>query len=179
MSDVGQITLEEGYQSIMALQIARIKPNPVGKDRNRYGHTNAAHLAAEWLDFRNDGAASVDLNSVELYHRAYHQGQNPTWEKVLAFVGQLGPARMVRVHSGNGPESVLKDEDRQGADCHLFTGKNYVWNNREGDMPALYDRVTEVTLDTASYDPNPPEGEVLVRSGTKLVPTTTLSHSYR
>ncbi|MCZ2077705.1 MAG: hypothetical protein LC130_22200 [Bryobacterales bacterium] len=43
----------------------------------------------------------------------------------------------------------------------------------------FYWRPAEVTLDSASYDPNPPEGEVLVRSGNKLVPTRTVSYSYR
>ena len=59
------------------------------------------------------------------------------------------------------------------------TDKDYVWNNKEGDTPALFNPVTKVTLDSASYDPNPPQGEVLVRSGAKLVPATPLSYSYR
>jgi hypothetical protein len=33
----------------MPLQIVRIKPNPAGRDRNRYGQTPAAQLAAEWV----------------------------------------------------------------------------------------------------------------------------------
>jgi hypothetical protein len=57
------------------------------------------------------------------------------------------------------PDSVIRDEDRRGADFHLFSDKDYVWNNKEGDTPALYNPVTKVTLDSASYDPNPPEGK--------------------
>jgi hypothetical protein len=38
---------------------------------------------------------------------------------------------------------------------------------------------TKVTIDSASYDPNPPQGEVLVRSRAKLVPARTPSYSYR
>jgi hypothetical protein len=163
----------------MALQITRIKPNPTGKDRNRYGQASAAQLAAEWVDFQNNGTGGVDLSPVELWHLAYHQGQNPTWEKIMTFSGTLQPGKTVRVHSGSGPESVLRDEDRRGADHHLFTGNNYVWNNKEGDTPALFNRVSKVTIDSASYDPNPPEGEVLVRSGSKLVPARTPSYSYR
>ena len=99
----------------------------------------------------------------------------------MSFKGTLQPGKTVRVHSGSGPDSVIRDEDRRGADIHLFTDKDYVWNNKEGDTPALYNPVTKVTLDSASYDPNPPEGEVLVRSGGKLVPTKTSvpSYSYR
>ena len=39
--------------------------------------------------------------------------------------------------------------------------------------------VTKVTLDYAGYDPNLREGEVLVRSGAKLVPSKSPSYSYR
>jgi len=38
--------------------------------------------------------------------------------------------------------------------------------------------VTKVTLDSASYDPNPPEGEELVRSGDKLVAVRKPAYSY-
>lgn len=169
---------KDGHKS-MALQIVRIKPNPAGKDRNRYGQTSSDQLAAEWVDFQNNGTASVDLSPIELWHRAYHHGQAPTWEKVVSFSGALQPGKTVRVHSGSGPDSVLRDEDRRGADHHLFNSKNYVWNNEEGDTPALFNHVTKVTLDSASYDPNPPEGEVLVRSGAKLVPAIKPSYSYR
>src|ERR1035438_6003964 len=31
------------------------------------------------------------------------------------------------------------------------TDKDYVWNNKEGDTPALFNPVTKVTLDSASY----------------------------
>ena len=163
----------------MPLQIVRIKPNPAGKDRNRYGQTPAAQLAGEWVDFTNNGTAPFDLSNVELWHRAYHHGQSPTWDKVMSFTGNLQPGRTVRVHSGSGPDSVIRDEDRPGADFHLFSDKDYVWNNKEGDTPALYNPVTKVTLDSASYDPNPAEGEVLIRSGDKLVPAKVPSYSGR
>ena len=42
-----RFTLVEGHQSIMALQIRRIKPNQAGKDRNRSGLTVAAPVATE------------------------------------------------------------------------------------------------------------------------------------
>ena len=48
------------------------------------------------------------------------------------------------------PDSVIRDEDRRGADFHLFSDKDYVWNSKEGDTPALYNPVTKVTLDSAS-----------------------------
>lgn len=163
----------------MSLHINRIKPNPTGKDRNPSGQASAAQLAAEWVDFQNTGKTPVNLTTVELRHVAYRAGQSPAWEKVMSFSGSLQPGKTVRVHSGSGPESILREEDRYGADHHLFTGKNYVWNNREGDRPTLHNKVTQVTVDTASYDPNPPEGEVLIRVGNKLVPARVPSYSSR
>ena len=164
----------------MSLQIIRIKPNPAGKDRNRYSQTPASQLAGEWVDFKNIGSTAFDCAQLELWHRAYHHGQAPTWDKVMSFKGSLEPGKIVRVHSGSGPYAVIRDEDRNGADYHLFTERDYVWNNKEGDTPALYNPATKVTLDSASYDPYPPEGEVLVRSGDKLVPAkTSVSYSRR
>jgi hypothetical protein len=64
----------------------------------------------------------------------------------------------VRVHSGSGPDSVIREEDMRGADHHVFTRKDYVWNNKEGDTPALYNRTTQATIDSASYDPQPAAG---------------------
>jgi hypothetical protein len=147
------------------LYITRIKPNPAGKDR-RQGQTSA-QLAAEWVDFKNIGTSAV-----ELYHRAYPaSGGQPSWEKIIGFTGTLSPQQTVRVHSGSGPESALRDDDRRGAEHHVFTGGDYVWNNKQSDTPALYNRAIQKTLDSATYDANPPEGQVLARSGDKLVPS--------
>jgi hypothetical protein len=77
----------------MALQITRIKPDPAGKDRNRFGQTSGSQLAAEWVDFRNDGATAVNLAPIELWHRAYHHGQHPTWELATTFTGTLQPGK--------------------------------------------------------------------------------------
>jgi hypothetical protein len=155
------------------LLITRIKPNPAGKDRNRFGTATASQLAAEWVDFKNTGSAAVDLCGIELYHLAYAPGSTQgRWDKIIDFNGILQVGRTVRVHSGSGPESVIRPEDRAGADHHLFTGRNYVWNNREGDCPTLFDPMLNQNVDQASYDPYPPEGQVLVRSGSKLIPVT-------
>lgn len=154
-----------------SLLITRIKPNPAGKDRNQFGTTSASQLAAEWVDFKNTASTPVDLGDIELYHVAYAPGATRgRWEKVIDFRGALQPGRTVRVHSGSGPESVIRPEDRAGAEHHLFTHRNYVWNNREGDTPMLFDSTANQNIDQASYDPYPPEGQVLVRSGNKLVP---------
>lgn len=87
----------------------------------------------------------------------------------MGFQGNLGVGRTVRVHSGgNIPLYDMNAEDAQGADFHLFTGKNYIWNNDCGDTAGLWDG--SAWTDKAAYDPNPPEGVILRRVGDKLIP---------
>jgi hypothetical protein len=154
-----------------SLQITKIKPNPVGKDRSSTGVTPASQLAGEWVDFKNTGASAVKLDGVDLYHLAYAAGSaQGRWDKVTGFTGTLPAGQTVRVHSGSGPLSVIRPEDFAGADHHVFTNRDYVWNNKQGDSPTLFDSSRNQNIDQASYDPYPPEGQVLVRSGNKLVP---------
>ena len=155
------------------LRVVQLKPNPVGKDRNRLGVLSPAQLGAEWVDFKNTGIIAIDLQNVRLYHVAYAPGEpNGHWEEIMSFKGSLPPGKVVRVHSGqNRDTSVLRQEDLLGADYHLFTGRDsYVWNNQKGDIAALGDGSVLSLIDRAPYDPNPPEGVVLVRIGEKLVP---------
>ena len=154
------------------LLITRIKPNPAGKDRNPNGSTDASQLAAEWVEFKNTGSAPVNLGGVILYHVAYSLGfSQGRWDKIIGFTGILEAGRTVRVHSGSGPQSVIRMEDLLGADHHIFTNNNYVWNNQKGDRPRLLDSNLNQDVDQASYGPNPPEGQILYRSGDKLVPS--------
>jgi hypothetical protein len=153
----------------MELLITSIKPNPIGKDRSRVGAT-PSQLAAEWVDFRNDGNEPAPLHAVALYHRAY-SGGTASWDRVTGFRGNLPVGKIVRVHAGRVRDtSVIRQEDMVGADYHIFSGEDrYVWNHREGDTPLLYNERTKTTIDQASYDPWPPEGAVLVRQGAKFV----------
>ncbi len=162
----------EDIQPMKTLQITRIKPNPAGKDKTSSGMASANQLAAEWVDFKNTGTLPVNLSGVDLYHLAYATGSaEGKWDRIMGFTGTLPAGQMVRVHSGSGPESMIKPEDWAGAEHHGFTGRsNYVWNNRQGDKPTLFERVQEQSIDQATYDPYPPEGEILIRSGSKLVP---------
>lgn len=158
-----------------SITVYRIKPNPTGKDRNRHGSPlSPAQLGGEWVDIRNTGASASNTSGVGLYHLAYPaSGGKPEYRLVVNLPDcSLKPSEVLRVHSGQRRDlSVLYAEDRTGADWHSFTGEDaYVWNNREGDAPALYEHATKETIDSASYDPNPPEGVVLHRQGTKLVP---------
>lgn len=152
-----------------------LKPNPVGKDRSRYGSATPAQLGAEWVDVNNTGRSPVDLTGIDLYHLAYGQpGTKPEWQKVTSLPANwsLPAGNVLRVHSGQKRDlSVLRPEDLNGADFHSFTGRDsYAWNNAEGDTAGLWKAVSKTWLDSASYDPYPPEGVILVRSGNKLVP---------
>jgi hypothetical protein len=155
------------------LQTYRLKPNPAGKDKNTNGRASQTQLAGEWVDISNTGTVGVTLSDVQLYHVAFTNGKPTHWEKVTGFSGTLQPGKIVRVHSGSGPLSVVAAEDLRGADHHMFTNRDvYVWNNEEGDTSRLTEQVNgkEVDTDKASYAPNPPEGAVLVRSGDSLIP---------
>lgn len=152
-----------------SLRIVKAKPNPAGKDRHG-PHTPAAQLAAEWVDFINDGTEAFPLEPIVLYHVAYQPGcRDPKWDKLMPFKGTLSVGKTVRVHSGNElPLNQMHPEDASGADHHLFTGRNYVWNNTCGDTAGLYNG--QAFEDKATYDPYPPEASVLRRQGDKLVP---------
>lgn len=161
----------------------RIKPNPAGKDKARYGSPSAAQLGGEWVDVQNSGNSAVNTIGVGLWHLAYPaSGGKPEYRLVYTLPNcTLKPGEVLRVHAGQHRDlSVLNSEDRSGADWHSFTGADaYVWNNREGDAPALYEQVAKATIDSASYDPYPPEGSVLFRQGAKLVPASVTAGTYR
>ena len=153
-----------------SLRIIRAKPNPSGKDRSG-SYIQPAQLAAEWVDFENDGNENYPLEPITLYHLAFQYGcRDPKWDKVMTFTGTLQPGKIVRVHSGEKLSTgEMYPEDVVGADHHCFTGRlNYIWNNDCGDVAGLYDG--QVFEDKAGYDSNPPEGAVLRRVGDKLVP---------
>lgn len=156
----------------MSLTIIRIKPNPAGKDHPAHGSPSPSQLAGEWVDIRNDAAQDVPLGNISLWHLAYATGRAPEWEKVTGFSGTLPADKIMRVHAGEQRSlSVIRPEDLPGADYHIFSGSDaYVWNNKQGDSPLLYDAPSKQTIDKASYAPNPPEGVVLVRQGDMLAP---------
>ena len=157
-----------------ALKTSQLKPNPAGKDKDRSGRASAAQLGAEWVDVKNTSSARVSLEGVKLYHIAFENGNPARWEVVFAFTGGLDAGKVVRVHSGSGPQSALRPEDVTGADYHLFRDADvYVWNNAEGDKSRLTSTTngSEEETDKAGYSPNPPEGVALIRVGDSLVPS--------
>ena len=110
------------------------------------------------------------LEAIKLHHIAYQPiCRDGKWDQVMSFTGILAAGKVVRVHSGE-PISLadMHPEDAQGADFHLFTGRNYIWNNDCGDSAELWNGGAWV--DKGSYDPYPPEGRILRRVGDKLIP---------
>ena len=165
------------------LMITQLKPNPAGKDRQPFGPIDPSQLAAEWVDIKNMGATGVNTRGVEVNNKAFRPGDTEGhWRAVVALPDFVLPTGAVlRLHSGKGGDyGVIRAEDNAGSDYRMFTGRNdYVWNNREGDTAALWDLGAQQWIDGASYDPNPPEGVVLVRHGTKLEPAYAPAFRYR
>lgn len=119
---------------------------------------------------KNTGRSSVDLTGVSLFHKAFKQDGSFEWDLVVRLFGEIGTGQVLRVHSGKGPFSVVRAEDKVGSDYYMFTGQSrYMWNNDYGDASLLWQPSDKVTIDEASYDPYPPEGAILQRAGSKLV----------
>ncbi len=151
-----------------ALMIVKAKPNPAGKDRVG-GIAPKRQLAGEWVDFQNIGTEPFGLDGVSLQHIAYQPGcRDGKWDTLITFKGTLQPREVVRVHSGSElSTSEMNGEDAYGATYHLFTNRNYVWNNDCGDTARLWNGI--ISIDAASYDTYPVEGKILVRQGDKLI----------
>lgn len=156
------------------LQTVRMKPNPAGKDRTRYG-ASAAQLAAEWVDIKNVSDVSIDITGVRLFHIAYSDTYpNGRWELVMCFSkGVLQKGQVIRIHAGETQNATqIRAEDLMGADFHLFSGRDaYVWNNDRGDCSSLWTANGTGPFDKACYSLAPAEGATLTRVGDSLVST--------
>lgn len=151
------------------IQTTRLKPNPAGKDRSRTS-ISEIQLAAEWVDIENVGGRNIDLTGASLYHKAFKRDGSFDWELVRNLSGVLEPGNVLRIHSGKGPYSLVRDEDKIGSDYYMFTGESrYIRNNDFGDTSALWEPPTQTFIDQTGYDPNPPEGMILHRVSNKLV----------
>ena len=153
----------------MNLLIIKAKPNPLGKDRIGRTFTPAIQLAAEWVDFQNIAKTAINLNGTQMYHLAYLPGKTE-WELVIELSGVIQSGEIVRIHSGNPlPLNQMNFQDTIGANYHVFTGKNYVWNNDKLDKPYLWYKPTQQKIDLTYYDAWPVEGKILQRLNDKLI----------
>jgi hypothetical protein len=159
------------------LYIYRAKPNPAGKDASHH-HAKPEQLLGEWVDLQNTNNYSVSLGGLSLDNQEYDHSCIVTnkystyWRG--SYLNVVGPGQIVRVHTGKSADQwSMKVEDRNGADLHVFAEREwFVLNNRCGDCVTLWSQDSEQKFhreDSASYDPNPPDGAVLMRSGDKLI----------
>ena len=152
----------------MSLQIIKAKPNPAGKDRIK-NFTPQSQLAGEWVDIQNNGRYGISLKNIRLYHYAYKIEGNK-WELVSTFQGILPAGEILRVHSGQRiPLDQMNLEDVLGADHHVFSNKNYVWNNDKKEYPRIRNTTTKEWIDKTYYDAFPTEGKILKRVNNKLI----------
>ncbi len=154
------------------LKIIRAKPNPAGKDRLRHVIAPRSLLSGEWIDIKNEGRENVHLNGLQIWTVFYSKNKE-RMQIVMQFnLGEndiLLPDKIIRVHSGKEiPPSELCWHDREGADYHVFTHTNYIWNNNEIDQPSIWDPKLKKWIDETWYEPKPPEGAILIRNNEKL-----------
>ncbi len=160
------------------IQVTRAKPNPAGKDKS-HGYPIPEQLLAEWVDLKNVGDAAVNLSTLHLADAQFghacqlHKEAQIYWNGPSSVVLQTGET--VRVHTGREVDAWrMQQEDRSGANYHSFANRgSFVLNNDCGDILSVWWQGQDQQWhreDAASYDPYPPEGQVLQRSGNKLVP---------
>ena len=167
------------------VQIMRAKPNPAGKDKAR-GTPIPAQLLGEWVDLKNVGDGSVNFSTLHLADSEFTHSCAITKQAVIYWnggSGQLSPGEIVRVHTGRSSESYLMAaEDRLGVHYHAYAERgSFVLNNVCGDNLSIWWKDSNGNWnqeDLASYDMNPPEGEILQRVGSKLVPAYTAIRRY-
>ena len=136
----------------------QLKPNPAGKDRTRAG-ASQTQLAAEWVDIKNTGRVDVDLTGVTLFHQAFKRDGTFEWEVVRQLTGVLPAGKVLRIHSGIGPYSVVRDEDKAGSDYYFFTEESrYIWNN-DKDTAKLKNKGGSL-IDSCSYNSTSADSKV-------------------
>ena len=161
------------------LFIQSAQPNPLGKDAVR--HTaRPEQLLGEWVVLLNKGSSSLSLADYHLSNLEFDSHCVPKPQSVIYWRGDptktLAPGQTVRVHTGRSADWwAANQEDKQGVHYHSFAERSwFVLNNRCGDAIGVWtkDRNGDYQrVDSAAYDPNPPEGVILGRSGDKLVVT--------
>lgn len=160
------------------IQIAKAKPNPAGKDKSR-DRPIAAQLLGEWVDLKNVGDAAVAFSTLNLSHSQFGPGcqlkERASIYWTGAASGTLSPGETVRIHTGRESESYLMaGEDRTGVNHHAYANSgSFVLNNDCGDNLGVWWQGTDKQWhqdDVTDYDAYPPEGHILRRVGSKLVP---------
>lgn len=156
----------------MSILLTQIKPNPLGKDRNKNDIPNV-QLIKEWIDITNFSNQTENLSGLRLTHKTYTTpidalfntaGSNK--DSVFLNLNKvvIGANKTIRIHSGDPVLiSSLEQEEKSGIDLedHYFTGiQRYSWNNT-GDIAKII-RPDNSILDYAEFS-GPTDGKVLKR----------------
>lgn len=142
------------------LRITRALPNPIGKDLTPDNVPLNEQLVNEWFQIENLGVYPEDVSNFTFSHWTWDGWQFTGEEQLGWFVAPLviEPGEALRVHSGIGNAFVLNGVQ------HVFRNqRNYVLNNVPGDRITLRDANGDI-VDSACYEPYPPEGEILFRN---------------
>lgn len=133
-------------------------PNPSGKDRTPSNQVTNDQLNGEWVQFQNTTERTLSLEGVALAHVTFGPGCRPLDEdRLVTFSGSLSASKSVRVHSGSGTGWW------EGDVFHFYLGRrNFAWNNACGDRVQLRNARGQ-SLDWATYDSHPGEGQLLRR----------------
>lgn len=158
----------------MSILLTQIKPNPLGKDRNRNDIPNV-QLVKEWIDITNFSNQPEDLSSLRLTHETYPAPIDALFNAASSLKDSvflnlngvvIGANKTIRIHSGDPIiDSSLDQEEKSGIDFgdHYFTGiQRYSWNNT-GDVAKII-RPDNSILDYAEFS-GPTDGKVLKRLG--------------
>lgn len=164
----------------MSLEIKFAKPNPLGKDKTSFGTPKPEQLLGEWVDIVNVGNHPIRISTIALHHTLFNdrcqsmQRTENYWTGDGAGFLQVG--QTLRVHTGRKrDESLLQQSsvDRGAVEWRGFANLDrFVLNNRCGDVIYVTwrDGGGVAFQDRASYSNNPPEGVVLKRVGSELIP---------
>lgn len=146
------------------LIITSAQPNPPGRDVARPGVTSNSKLNEEWVEFTVQRDRS--LIEDQLSHLTFNNYCHRTGQEVIFRFGivRVKAGQRVRVHTGSGTDYW------EGSLLHVYAGRSwFVWNNACGDRATLSYGGT--VIDSAYYEPNPPEGVLVRQPGTdRLVP---------
>ena len=162
------------------IQIYRAKPNPAGQDRV-FGIPQHQQLLGEWVDLKNIGDQAVYLSSIHLAHTTYYSGGCNVKDKASIYWNGKGSdllssGQIVRIHTGKSAYyAYAPAQDKIGVHLHAFAEKgNFVLNNTCGDVLSVWYKGTEGDWhldDEATYAPNLSNGQILIRSGSQLIPS--------
>jgi hypothetical protein len=166
------------------LLVSQAKPNPPGKEVPATQLSKQEQLLGEWVDVENIGDESITFSRIQLHHSLFDEDCRAFSETecywTVSGLGLLKPGQVLRVHSGGQQvRQMMFSTDHFGADWHGYgLREDFVLNNRCGDrIVVTWQNVEgEEFRDEAFYEPNPPVGSVLKRSGSQLIAEDDLVH---